>query len=253
MKRSERIKMRNKYNKPNILAVFTIVGAMTIMTYNISFAQLDLGERLDQLYSNEKNESFNALDSLVEQELALKNDWLKSEVEWNVKKLEPELTNFTAGQTEQYRQSLQNHYQQLSSQIFLSAEKEKEDYRLQLETQLEAAKLNIEQENLRRQQQLEELEEKKEREKLKVHEEKKDIPAQKTRETVVQEPEKTEQPHNADGTHTEREKELPPIENEKEEEITPKPEEQTKEQTNGEFVNVKTPDEESTKPEVNKK
>lgn len=123
-----------------ITGVFILIGSL-----NVSYAQLNMEDKVEQYYSFNKQQVYSYLDQYLGEELALQETLLRTEAEMDVLQMGEELERYTVEELiPQFEHSLQNHFLGLVSLIKQSKEQEKEAFLKELETSLEQARQEAE-------------------------------------------------------------------------------------------------------------
>jgi DNA-directed RNA polymerase beta subunit len=138
LKRERKLKRRKQWKK---LAAVAVVGILATFSYNVSYAQIDIGGKINEWYSIKKSRIFSDLDTYAAKEMALQKELLHSEFKLGILNMEQNVEEYTEDVLiPQYLLNLENYYSELIAKIKTSNEKEKEAFRLELEASLNKAR-----------------------------------------------------------------------------------------------------------------
>jgi DNA-directed RNA polymerase beta subunit len=134
LKRERKLKRRKRWKK---LAAVAAMGILATLSYNVSYAQIDIGGKINEWYSIQESRIFSDLDKDVAKKMALQKELLHSEFKLGILNMEQNVEEYTEDVLiPQYLQNLENYYQELIAKIKISNEEEKEAFRLELEASL---------------------------------------------------------------------------------------------------------------------
>jgi DNA-directed RNA polymerase beta subunit len=138
LKRERKLKRRKRWKK---LAAVAAMGILATLSYNVSYAQIDIGGKINEWYSIQESRIFSDLDKDVAKKMALQKELLHSEFKLGILNMEQNVEEYTEDVLiPQYLQNLENYYQELIAKIKISNEEEKEAFRLELEASLNKAR-----------------------------------------------------------------------------------------------------------------
>jgi DNA-directed RNA polymerase beta subunit len=138
LKRERKLKRRKRWKK---LAAVAAMGILATLSYNVSYAQIDIGGKINEWYSIQESRIFSDLDKDIAKEMALQKELLHSEFKLGILNMEQNVEEYTEDVLiPQYLQNLENYYQELIAKIKISNEEEKEAFRLELEASLNKAR-----------------------------------------------------------------------------------------------------------------
>jgi hypothetical protein len=138
LKRERKLKRRKQWKK---LAVVAVVVTLAAFSYNVSYAQVDIGGKINEWYISKKSQIFSDLDKHIAKEMVLQKELLPSAFKLGILNMEQNVEEYTEDVLiPQYLQNLENYYQELLAKIKISNEEEKEAFRLELEASLNKAR-----------------------------------------------------------------------------------------------------------------